>query len=318
MKLIMQRHHPYILLPLGVSLIIHGALAGGLLWGYSHELAALLNLQPLFARPAAALVVPDPQRPDRMGEALGQGLAVNAAPGELLSQSRQAEQEQADLSRDPEGLRIGDPPSRRIGPVAVLAAATPPGAPAPFGVAAEVAPSAMPVHPPRLPPGLIARERKSAEVSAEKRPAATMPAAPGAPSSASVALSAPVPVAGNQSADPLPESDSESDAFSNVGTVEVRQGRVEARFGRKVKTTRPRISIAGTLDLMSLDYPTVVLKVKTDATGKVTSVGVLRSSGSVDLDHPTEMAVYDWWIEPPKDKDGHPLPDVMVWKISFR
>jgi TonB family protein len=116
----------------------------------------------------------------------------------------------------------------------------------------------------------------------------------------------------------LPESDSESDAFSHVGNVEVRHGRVEARFGRKVKTTRPRINFAGTFDVMSLNYPTVVLKVKTDATGKVTSVSVLRSSGSVDLDHPVEMAMYDWWIEPPKDKHGKPIPDVMVWKISFR
>lgn len=281
----MHNRPPRILLPILLSFAFHIAMVGGLLWGYSAELANFLQPRPAHAVVHDAIYIPEPPRADRMGEMLGKGLAVNSSPGELPSMSRLANQEQADLSRDPPGEgHIGDPPSHQLMPaskVRILDQTEPSRL---FGLPVDSTQTQSPVRVQPLP----------------KMPVTSHVANP------------------TPAADPLPESDSESDAFSDVGSVLVQSGRVDARFGRKVKTTRPRISLAGSLDLMSLDNPTVVMKVKTDTTGKVTSVSILRSSGSVDLDHPTELAMYDWWIEPPKDKSGHPLPDVMVWKIAFR
>ncbi len=282
---IMHNRPPRIVLPILLSFAFHLAMVGGLLWGYAAELANFLQPRPAVAAVHDAIYIPEPPRADRMGDMLGKGDAVNSSPGDLPSMSRLANQQQADLSRDPPGEgHIGDPPSRQLMPaskVRILDQSEPARV---FGLPADPLRPQLPVRSQELPKTLTQSHAASV----------TPPA------------------------DPLPESDSESDAFSDVGSVLVQSGRVDARFGRKVKTTRPRISLAGSLDLMSLDNPTVVMKVKTDTTGKVISVSILRSSGSVDLDHPTELAMYDWWIEPPKDQSGHPLPDVMVWKIAFR
>ena len=44
--------------------------------------------------------------------------------------------------------------------------------------------------------------------------------------------------------DPAPQSDSESDPFTKIGSVVFRAGSMDARFGRKVKTIRPRLTRA--------------------------------------------------------------------------
>ncbi|MGH7215523.1 MAG: hypothetical protein ACREIT_12225 [Tepidisphaeraceae bacterium] len=119
-------------------------------------------------------------------------------------------------------------------------------------------------------------------------------------------------------ADPAPESDSESDPFSKIGSAEFRPGSVQARFGRKVKTVRPRLTLAGKYDLASMAKPSLVLAVRVDETGHVRSVDVVRSSGSNEVDLPVQRAMYEWWIEPAKDKDGNPIADVMLWSLSFR
>lgn len=119
-------------------------------------------------------------------------------------------------------------------------------------------------------------------------------------------------------ADPAPQSDSESDPFSKIGSVEFRPGKVDVRFGRKVKTTRPHLTLAGQYDLAAQAAPRVMLKVKTDETGKVIDVAVIQSSGSNEIDAPCQRAVYDWWFEPPKDASGKPVPDVILFTIDFR
>jgi TonB family protein len=127
----------------------------------------------------------------------------------------------------------------------------------------------------------------------------------------------PPPAAGS-GADPAPQSDSESDAFSVLGSAQFRGGRVMVRSGRQVKTRRPKIGLAGMVDLAEHSAVQVVLKVSVDATGKVTDVQVAKSSGSNEIDQPCRVAMYDWWFEPKKDAAGHALPDKFQFTISFR
>lgn len=123
------------------------------------------------------------------------------------------------------------------------------------------------------------------------------------------------PAAGN----PLPQSESDSDPFSRIsGNITVpRVGRLDPRLGRKVKTTRPQVNIAGEIDLIALNNPTVVLEVHIAPTGKVTDVKIAHSSGSNAIDEPTRVAVYDWWFEPAKDKTGKPATDVIFFTVEF-
>jgi TonB family protein len=119
-------------------------------------------------------------------------------------------------------------------------------------------------------------------------------------------------------ADPAPRSDSESDAFSTTGAVVFRTGHLDARFGRQVKTVRPRLNLAGQYDLWSLPSPSVVMKVRADETGRVRSVEIIKSSGSNEVDQPAKLAMYEWWFEPPKDPAGNPQPAEMTWTISWQ
>lgn len=117
--------------------------------------------------------------------------------------------------------------------------------------------------------------------------------------------------------DPAPKTDSESDPFSMTGSAVFRAGRVDARFGRKVKTVRPRLELAGQYDLLSLPSPSVIMKVRADESGRVRNVEIVKSSGSSEVDQPCQLAMYEWWFEPPKDKAGKPQPAEMTWTISW-
>jgi TonB family protein len=119
-------------------------------------------------------------------------------------------------------------------------------------------------------------------------------------------------------ADPAPMSESEADAFGKVVNVEFRNGRMEAQTGRRIKTVRPKLLLSAQYELISQEDPRVLLTAKVDATGHVTKVDIYQSSGSPDLDQPCLVALYDWWFEPPKGKDGKPMPDVVVVAITFR
>jgi TonB family protein len=119
-------------------------------------------------------------------------------------------------------------------------------------------------------------------------------------------------------ADPARMSESESDAFGKVANVEFSDGRVEAQFGRRIRTVRPKLLLSARYEILSLENPRVLLSAKVDATGRVTKVDIYQSSGTPDLDQPCLVAVYDWWFEPPKDKDGKPAADVVVVAITFR
>jgi TonB family protein len=122
-----------------------------------------------------------------------------------------------------------------------------------------------------------------------------------------------------RSADPLPQSESDSDPFSRIsGSVIVRDGRLDVRLGRKVKTTRPQLLLAGQIDLIALSNPMVVLEVHIAPAGNVTDVKISHSSGSNQVDEPTRLCVYDWWFEPARNKAGQPVPDVIFFTIQYR
>jgi TonB family protein len=117
----------------------------------------------------------------------------------------------------------------------------------------------------------------------------------------------------------VPPSASDSDPFDNSINVVVRPGRVDAATGRKVRTVRPDLTIAAETDLMTAGGGRVQLAVRIDPSGNVADVRVLASSGYPDdIDLPCVQAMHQWWIEPSKDKSGHPVSDVIVITITFQ
>lgn len=121
------------------------------------------------------------------------------------------------------------------------------------------------------------------------------------------------------SGDPLPQADSDSDPFGEARSVIITAGKVESRFGRKIKAVRPRIRLAGRYDAALMPEVSVTLRVKTDAEGNVISATIVRSSGSISIDQPVLVAMYDWWFEPPPAPDGTGgLPDDFLFRITFR
>jgi TonB family protein len=331
--------------------------------------------QPTTAPADELIVYPE------MGDDQANGIGSNSSPGAEPMQAREAEQDQALLSRNPQGMgRIDLPPSPKRGPQGNgnggQPAATPPMVakvtPAPIPPAPAVAAtpthdlnvqkaapapaparSAAPPTPPRTElagapplPKAVEGEGEPAEKENEKtideaKPAVAetvpemkneaAPAAQDAPPKAlardAVAFSKPQAAEGDgkqrgaplAAGNPLPQSESDSDPFSRIsGNITVpRVGRLTPRLGRKVKTTRPQVNIAGELDLFALNSPTVVLEVHIAPSGKVTDVKIAHSSGSNAIDEPTRVAVYDWWFEPAKDKSGKPVSDVTFFTVEF-
>ena len=114
------------------------------------------------------------------------------------------------------------------------------------------------------------------------------------------------------------KSESESDPFSIAEALVYRDGKVVARNGRKAKTVRPKLTDAGREAAISMDQCYVILGVKIDVFGKVTSVDILRKSGSNEVDLPSYRAMYEWEFEPSKDKDGHAKTDAFVITLNFQ
>jgi hypothetical protein len=91
-----------------------------------------------------------------------------------------------------------------------------------------------------------------------------------------------------------------------------RNGSVEARDGRKVKSVRPKLTDAGRMALMEMETPIVILALHIDEKGNVTAVDYLHQTDVPEVDLPHYRCAFDWWIEPSKDKDGNPRPDVLI------
>jgi TonB family protein len=244
-----------------------------------------------------------------------------------------------------EGSTIGQPGGTPPPAVAIVVPEPAAEPSAPDEIEPGPTPRAAPTAPPVPPPPVAAVERVELPKDSGDDDATASPLeAPPAPESKSppaaveleavtvVEASEPAPqpsptpknggtrVGGSQTAaaDPARMSDSESDPFSRLGTAIVRDGRLEIRFGRKVKTRRPKLLLAAQVELLTLRRAQVVLKIELDATGKVTSVEVVKSSGSNEIDQPTRVAVYDWWFEPKKDANGKAVPDEIQFTIGWR
>jgi TonB family protein len=274
------------------------------------------------APPEMAVVYdgPEPSPNDRefdMGMPGASGYATHDAPGRQEQAAREAPQDQPSLSLDPVGTSLNvDVPSA---PGQAAYEPVVPQVPVPPAAAAVISPA--PTQP--MPQELAERVRQ--ERIDTVRPDAPVNPPPVAvePVKTEVALAmpprpAPAQAAAGSGADPAPQSDSESDAFSVLGSAQFRTGRVVVRSGRQVKTRRPKIGLAGMVDLAEHSAVQVVLKVSVDATGKVTDVQVAKSSGSNEIDQPCRVAMYDWWFEPKTDAAGHAQPDKFQFTISFR
>jgi TonB family protein len=260
---------------------------------------------------------PEARQPEpefEIGQRLAKGYATHAADGSREQVARQAPQDQPSLSLDPVGRSlVVDVPSMPTGAAPARGSLAAP----PAAASAESAAIA-----PR-PPLEALVERATGDVMQWAPPDPTevvmqampiRPSAPQQPQRATAGASG----GGGTGADPAPKSDSEVDAFSVLGSAEFRDGRVSVRSGRQVKTRRPKIRLAGMIDMVQASATSVVLKVAVDATGKVTDVDVVRSSGSNEIDQPCRVAMYEWWFEPKKDAAGRAVPDVFKFTISFR
>jgi TonB family protein len=298
---------------------------------------------------------PDPPKPPELDDELllgaptGQGFASFAAEGAREQLARLADNDQSFESLDPRGSGTGGESS--MPQMEVFAQVRPPVDPTPpspvressqpapplFGVAAAT-PLPKLVHAEKTIPGV--RQEEPVSPTESKRAEMTVPAtettkaeapdeAPSrveTPQPVAVAAvpqapappSPPTPVAQTAaSADPAPKSDSEVDPFSTIGSVEFREGTLEVRTGRQVKPRRPKLGLAGVVSVFELRGPRVVLDVTIDATGKVTGAEIVKSSGKVEIDQPTRVAMYDWWFEPKRDPSGNPVPDRFRFEIGF-
>ncbi|HWP41462.1 MAG TPA: energy transducer TonB [Tepidisphaeraceae bacterium] len=305
----MTRRDPSLSIALCASLSLHALILCTTAEIYAHRQAAHIRL-PGFApdtalTPMLTETADDPWK--RLGDSQGSGRAIDNAAGELPLLAPQGRQEQAFLSRDPQGLaEMHDEPgvsilsgrsARSIGSPPLLEAPTPPHT-APFGISPLAGDFALPAA-------------AQLQVNGQARsPMASQPAAAG-PAQANRA------VTGSSGADPAPMAPSESDPLTIQGSAEFRPGRTEVRIGRKHKLTRPRLSLAARADLMALASPTVVLKLTIDPAGRVVSASVYRSSGSNEVDQPCKLAAYDWWFEPARDPSGQPTWDVILFSIRF-
>jgi TonB family protein len=232
---------------------------------------------------------------DLFGDAKGVGDALNSRRGDEPLLGRDAGQTQAFLSRDPVGPgKIEKEPSMSVLPTGSEALAATPSAPPP------------PPPTPRVPFGVDRAEQWSV-------PHVTRAAAKVAPPAAGLDApgSAGVP---RPAADPAVMSDSESDPFSAGGdkhAVVVRDGRVDVRLGRKVKTIRPHLSFASRMDLMSMQFPRMVVRMHIHGDGSVRRVDIVKSTGSAAADQEVKVALYQWWFEPTKE-------DVVEFPITWR
>ena len=214
--------------------------------------------------------------------------------------------EQAKLSRNPKTMPddsatgLDTPPAApQQSPLASVPE------PAAVGVPSNDA-TALPVPEPEKHPTLIA-------VADPTHPAPPPPKPTAKPAAAEPATQQPTK---KPEAQPGRSSDTDSMAFSKASNVTFKDGKVQGRQGRRVRTTHIAFGLAAEGDAASLADPRVVLGVTVDNTGSVQNVIVLRSSGSDNIDSPAQTAVYNWWFEPLKDAAGKPQPDVWVVTIE--
>jgi protein TonB len=328
-QMAMQRRNTTLTIALCVSLTAHALVLWALCWWFVHytpppKLAALVQPDdaPIIITSRRGPRPPSPKSPplekpkpppppdfskalkqpphDDSGEAGGKGTANRSTAGDQPMQAAQGLLEQADLTRsakedDLDKSRLEMPAQAGVQTNDEIPVAPPPKPQ--FGVAQSTPTPAKPIGGPPLI-------------------AIADPTKPGATGSSDAKSTPPTPAPKQINGHIANSSDTESMPFAKANSASFRNGKMESRDGRKVKTTRIQLGLAGEADAASLVDPSVVLGVTVDATGNVQNVIVLRSSGSNNIDQPYQRAVYNWWFEPSKDKEGRPLADQWVVTID--
>lgn len=264
-------------------------------------------IAPVIARPTPAAIFIDDSKDASMGfgDPTGSGDAANSSPGETPMAGRDADQTQAFLSRDPQGPgRVGDDPSMSVLPQTSAAAPTPPSAAAMLGVTSDATEIAPPKSPSPQLPG-----RDATSLTRTKNSPTAAPESQSEGTTAGSSLPA---------ADPAVMSDSESDPFAPGKSVEFKDGKVDARLGRKVKTVRPQLNLAARYDLQTTIDPSITVRLDIDAEGAVRKVEIVKSSGSIGADQAVENALYQWWFEPKRDEKGNAVPSQITFPIHWR
>lgn len=242
------------------------------------------------------------------------GVASLVAEPQIAFQTPQPKLAEALLAPDLQQPKAGSGGVQPVQPTSPNPAETTNGPDMIGLVAAKEPERSITIAAPTVPSGAVPVPEIPA-VEPAPRPPSNSIATPTAPTAPQPAKSA--SPANAVAADPAPMSDSESDAFSPTGTATIRAGRVLARLGREVKPIKPRLTLKGELDVISLASPSVVLNISIDPAGKVIDVTIAKSSGSNEIDLPTMLAVYKWWIEPKKNEQGQPIADRMTLTIRW-
>ena len=260
----------------------------------------------------------DPANEFPVGEVGAKGYASHKTPGDRTALAREAPVDQAALSLDPVGPEPRpETPSPDAGTSSADTSAPPILLPPPRVLVAKLQPLVESI-PARLAALLPAPDMPNQGAVEMPPPFEVVAMAPevDVPAPPSTAPAPPPGASPPGHADPAPLSDSESDAFSVLGSATFVNGELRVRAGRKIRSRRPKIGLAGKVDSY-LSRPEVTLRVSTDAAGNVTNVEVVKSSGSNEIDQPCRVSMYDWWFEPKKDAAGKPVPDVFNFTIGF-
>ena len=279
-----RRDHSF-LAAIIVSLVLHALLLEASIRYSRYSWGGYLP-PPKQSPQASAIYIAQRDASLEFGAVDGHGNAANASPGDLPMLGRDGDQTQAFLSRDPVGPgRVGDDPSMSVLPQVVSPTPPSPGLQAEkIGVPSQSAdlkpPQVKPPPTPPLPPNEQGHDATNL-VRTKDSPIAPPDSTKGGGSTGSTP----------PAADPAIMSDSESDPFAPGMKVDFRDGRVEARLGRKVKTVRPKLSLAAQYDLQSTIDPSIRVSVHIDANGAVSKVDIVKSSGSDGADQAVIVAL---------------------------
>jgi TonB family protein len=328
---VMGRNRAIFPIALALSLALHAV--GTMLYiAYGSRLLSA-DIKP--ARVPELVVKVDPELMD-FGDAKGTGIGNNSSPGEQPLRAREADADQALLSRLPTGFgKQLDAPSPARGNPGSMAMAMAPmpavsvpqpsataGAPQPAPKPAERIEAPPPDPAPNLSVPAPAPRVELSRADEDVKPSVTKetpaPAQPQRPTVATAGANR-NPGVPTSAGKPLPQSESDSDPFARLsGSVVFHNGRLDQQLGRQVRTVSPQLGIAGELDAIALNSPTLIVEVHIEPSGRVSKVDLVRKSGSVNLDEPTVNAVYQWRFEPARDKAGVAIADVVTFAFGYR
>ncbi|MCC6241095.1 MAG: TonB family protein [Phycisphaerales bacterium] len=274
---------------------------------------------------AIKLAAPTP--PPLGGSLKGEAEALNEIDLPEAPQPRQSDTPQAAMAINSGMTTQLQPPAPAPNPLPV-ATATPAADPTALPIAparpeqrsqTDLLPHSDKSQPAQLQPPESKQQLPASSITTSAVVAAEpAPATSDTPTASTTPITPDTPVTPSSTGDPLPQADSDSDPFGQARSVIIRAGKVESRFGRKIKAVRPRLRLAGQFDAAMMAGVAVTLRIKTDDTGNVISAAIIKSSGSSNIDQPVLVAMYDWWFEPPQNPAGTPLSDDFLFTITFR